>query len=274
MSSELSRIHRWVGLPFLAFAVGMAGLWAWKQQLTRQLRVASADQQLEVCLKLERRLQTLEWVPSPPAEEDAGRCRREAAQRLWSGDKQALAFRLQQELVSSKAALPEDIQRLQQWKAQVQRSALLAYEGGRLEQALALLRLTDTAGGDPGVAAMVDQLQQTWRKNKADLSRAEALAAKGTWWEALSALNSLTHPYWRQRSLPLRQTVEARLAKIEKKRVDTHGPLPYAISRERLDALVKKRMAAGVPDWQAFSESCRALGGRVADGGPEATCEQ
>ncbi|MFM7640681.1 MAG: hypothetical protein ACKO45_03930, partial [Cyanobium sp.] len=84
MSSELSRIHRWVGLPLLAFTLGMAVLWAWKQQLTRQLRAASADQQLEICLQLERRLQTLEWVPSPPAPEDPGRCRREAAQRLWA----------------------------------------------------------------------------------------------------------------------------------------------------------------------------------------------
>jgi hypothetical protein len=72
----------------------------------------------------------------------------------------------------------------------------------------------------------------------------------------------------------LRKSVERNLAKVEKARVDTHGPLPYAISREKLDALVRRRMEAGVPDWQAFGEACRALGGRVVDGGPEATCEQ
>lgn len=273
MSSELSRIHRWVGLPFLAFAVGMAGLWAWKQQLTRQLRVASADQQLEVCLKLERRLQTLEWVPSPPAEEDAGRCRREAAQRLWRAQKQGPALLLQQDLVRSKASTPEDLKLLQQWKGQLQRSALAAFEQGDLEQAVALVRLSAPPGGDPGATAMVEQFQRIWAKNRADFERADALAAKSQWWEALSALNGLSHPYWRQRSLSLRTTVEAGLAKEETKRVQSHGPLPYTIPQKRLDALIQKRVAAGVPDWQAFGEACRALGGRVMDGGPEATCK-
>jgi hypothetical protein len=238
-----------------------------------ELRAASADQRLEECLQLERRLHALEWVPSPPTQRDDGRCRREAAQRLWGGQNRLQALRLQQELVVSKAVLPEDIQRLQQWKGQLQRSALRAFEQGDLQQALKLLRLTDTVGGDPGVAAMVDQLQQTWGKNKGDVERAQALTAKGQWWEALSALNGLTHPYWRQQSLPLRQTIETGLAKAEKKRVETHGPLPYSISRERLDELVSKRVAMGVPDWQAFGEACRAMGGRVVDGGPEATCQ-
>lgn len=273
ISRGLSRVHRWVGLPMLAIALGLTALWVWKQQLSQQLRSASADLQMEQCLLLERRLQLLEWVPSPAAQ-DSGRCRREAAQRLWQGNKQEQALRLQQELVNSKSATSQDIQRLLQWKGGLQRSALQAFERGELEPALALLRLSDTAGRDPGVAAMAAQLQQTWDKNKSDLGRAKALAAKGQWWEALSALNGLSHPYWRQQSLPLRETVEAGLAKLEKKRVEVHGPLPYDVSRKRLDELVKRRMAAGVPDWQAFTEACRALGGRVQDGGPEATCER
>lgn len=273
VSRELSRVHRWVGLPVLAFALGMSVLWAWKQQLTRQLRAASADQQLERCLQLERRLQPLEWVPSPPAL-DAGRCRREAAERLWGAKKPELALRLQQELVRSTAARSDDIQQLQLWKAEVQRSALKAFDQGDLPRALALLRLSDTTGSDPGVAAMTAQLRQIWEKNKAELRRAEAMAAKKRWWEALSALNSLNHPYWRDASLPLRKSVETNLAKVEKARVDTHGPLPYAVPREKLDALVRRRLEAGVPEWQAFGQACRALGGRVVDGGPEATCEQ
>ncbi|MEB3258701.1 MAG: hypothetical protein VKN83_10370 [Cyanobacteriota bacterium] len=273
VSKALSRVHRWVGLPVLAFSLGISGLWLWKQQLTQQLRGASAELRIEECLRLERRLQSLEWVPSP-ATQDSGRCRREAAERLWQGQKQAEALRLQQELVNSKAAKLEDIERLQTWKGGLQRLALQTFERGELEQSLALLRLTDTAGGDPGVAAMVNQFQQTWGKNKLDLERASSLAARGQWWEALSALNGLSHPYWRQKSLRLRQTVEAGLAKVEKKRVEVHGPLPYAISPKRLDELVKKRVAAGVPDWQAFSEACRALGGRLEDKGPEATCER
>ena len=273
VSKALSRVHRWVGFPLLAITLGISGLWVWKQQLTQQLRGASADLRIEECLLLERRLQFLEWVPSP-ATQDSGRCRREAAERLWEGQKQDQALRLQQELVTSKAATAQDIERLQQWKGGLQRFALQAFERGEIEQSLALLRLTDTAGGDPGVAAMVNQFQQTWGKNKLDLERASTLAAKGQWWEALSALNGLSHPYWRQKSLPLRQNVEAGLAKVEKKRVEVHGPLPYAISPKRLDELVKKRVAAGVPDWQAFSEACRALGGRLEDKGPEATCER
>jgi len=273
VSRDLSRVHRWVGLPVLAFALGMTVLWAWKQQLTRQLRAASADQQLERCLQLERRLQALEWVPSPPAL-DAGRCRREAAERLWGAKKPQLALRLQQELVRSNAATSDDIQQLQRWKAEVQRSALRSFDQGDLPRALALLRLSDTSGSDPGVAAMTAQLRQIWEKNKADLGRAEAMAAKQRWWEALSALNSLNHPYWRDESQPLRKSVEKSLAKVEKARVDTHGPLPYAVPREKLDALVRRRLEAGVPDWQAFGEACRALGGRVVDGGPEARCER
>jgi hypothetical protein len=268
----VSRVHRWVGLPVLAFALGMTGLWAWKQHLTRQLRAASADQQLEVCLRLEQRLQPLEWVPSPPAD-DPGRCRREAAERLWGAKKPELALRLQQDLVQSKASTSDDVQRLHQWRGELQRSALRAFEQGDLATALTQLRLSDSSGRDPGVKAMAAQLQEIWGKNRADLERAQGMATKKRWWEALSALNSLNHPYWRGRSLPLRKTVERNLAKVEKARVETHGPLPYAIPRERLDALVQKRVAAGVPDWQAFGEACRALGGRVVDGGPEATCE-
>jgi hypothetical protein len=265
---SLRRLH----LAVLAFALGMGALWAWKQLLIRQLRAASAGQQLQACLRLERRVQALEWVPSPPAQ-DGGRCRREAAQRLWAGEKLAEALKLQRELVTSPAATSEDVELLQQWKGSLQRSALKAYEGGNLDGAVALFRLTDTAGGDPGVQAMVAQLQASWGTNQSNLQRAETLAAKGQWWEAISSLNALNHPYWRQRSLPLRERVEAGLRKAEQQRVETHGPAPYSISPKRLDSLVKQRVAAGVPDWQAFGEACRALGGRVVDGGPEATCK-
>ncbi len=273
MSRRVARIHRWVGIPSLAFALGMSLLWAWKQNLTRQLRAASADQQLERCLQLERRLQPLEWVPSPPAA-DSGRCRREAAERLWGAGKHDLALRLQQELVRSKAATSDDLERLQGWRAEVQRAALKAFDAGDLERALALLRLSDTSDGDPGVAAMTSQLRQIWEKNRADLARAKAMAARRKWWEALSALNDIHHPFWREQALSLRGQVEKNLSKVEKARVDTHGPLPYAIPREKLDALVRRRVAAGVPEWQAFGEACRSLGGRVVDGGPEASCDQ
>ena len=271
LSRRVSQIHRWVGIPTLAFALGMTVLWAWKQHLTRQLRAASADQQLERCLQLERRLQPLEWVPSPPAA-DAGRCRREAAQRLWETKRPDLALRLQEELVRSKAAIGDDLERLRLWRAELQRSALRAFDQGDLERALALLRLSDTSGGDPGVAAMTEQLRQIWGKNKAALERAEAMAARNKWWESLSALNAIHHPFWRDQSQPLRKRVEKGLAKVEKARVDTHGPLPFAIPRQKLDGLVRARVEAGVPEWQAFGEACRALGGRVVDGGPEATC--
>ena len=262
-----------MGVPTLAFALGMTVLWAWKHHLPRELRTASADQQLARCLQLERRLQLLEWVPSPPAP-DSGRCRREAAQRLWGAKQTDLALRLQQELVRSKGSTSDDLQQLQQWKAEVQRSALRAFDQGELERALALLRLSDTSGGDPGVAAMSAQLRQIWGTNKADLERAEAMAARNKWWEALSALNSINHPFWREQSQPVRTRVEKKLSKVEQARVDSHGPLPYAIPKQKLDALVRRRVEAGVPDWQAFREACRALGGRVVDGGPEATCER
>jgi hypothetical protein len=251
----------------------MAVLYGWKTQLTRQLRAASADRQLERCLQLERQVQALEWVPSPP-EVNAGRCRREAAARLWGAGKLALALRLQQELVSSKAATEKDLRQLRRWRGQLQRSALNAFEGGDLAGALALLGLSDTTGRDPGIVAMKDQFQQIWAKNKGELERAQAMAAKERWWEALAALNSLNHPHWRDRGLALRKTVEAGLAKVEKKRVEAHGPLPYAIPRKTLDDQVRRRVQAGVPEWQAFGEACRALGGRVVDNGPEATCQQ
>lgn len=251
----------------------MAVLWAWKLHLTRQLRTASADLQLERCLQLERRLQPLEWVPSPPSE-DAGRCRREAAQRLWGSGKTDLALRLQQELVGSKVATSDDVQRLQQWRASVQRSALKAFDQGNLERALTLLRLSDTSDRDPGVAAMSAQLKQIWGTNKADLDRAEAMAAQSKWWDSLAALNAIQHPYWRDRGRPLRKRVEQQVAKLEQRRVDTHGPLPYAIPKDKLDALVRRQVEAGVPDWQAFRQACRALGGRVVEKGPEASCEQ
>lgn len=60
VSRALSRVHRWVGLPLLAISLGTSALWVWKQQMTEQLRVASADLRIEECLRLERRLQILE----------------------------------------------------------------------------------------------------------------------------------------------------------------------------------------------------------------------
>jgi hypothetical protein len=253
----------------------MTGLWAWKQHLTRQLRSASADLRLEQCLQLERRLQPLEWVPSPPSfSEDAGRCRREAAQRLWGQKRPDLALRLQQELVGSRAATSDDLERLRKWKADVQRSALKAFDQGGLERSLTLLRLSDTSGKDPGVAAMSTQLRQIWGSNQASLTRAQAMVAQGKWWDALAALNTIQHPYWRTQSQPLRKRVEQQVAKLEQRRIETHGPLPYAIPKSKLDALVRRQIEAGMPDWQAFRQSCRALGGRVVEKGPEATCAQ
>ena len=96
------------------------------------------------------------------------------------------------------------------------------------------------------------------------------------WWEALDSLNRIDHPWWRQRSEPLREEVQRGLEKLKgaDREHDVHGSLPHTVSAEKLDALVQRRIAAGMDEWQAFQEACRELGGKIVEAGPESACQR
>jgi len=55
---------------------------------------------------------------------------------------------------------------------------------------------------------------------------------------------------------------------------DVHGDLPHTVPADRLDALVQRRIAGGMDEWQAFREACNELGGRVVEAGPESACQR
>ena len=122
-------------------------------------------------------------------------------------------------------------------------------------------------------AALQEALRSNWNRNRLEAARAERLAARGQWWEALDALNRLDHPWWQRHTQALRSRVEQKAMALEQDHDHhSHGPAPQGVPIERLEAEIQKRLQRGLPQWQAFTEACGAVGGQVDEGGPEVNC--
>lgn len=271
------RRHR---LPrfWLAFTLGpvllLVGLvYWWERQLPARIQQAAQAGRLEDCLRYGDQLSALSWLPGGVPQEQ-GRCRRQLAEQLWQADRWAEALRLQRQLVQSAAAAPADRQRLNQWQETLRDQAITRFRGGDLEGALKRLEPIGAASGAGG--GLADELRQIWERNRLQLQRAERLSRQARWWEALDALNRIDHPWWRQRSAAVRARVQKGLDSLEagEKQHDVHGALPHSVDTARLDALVRRRIAAGMEEWQAFEQSCRELGGKVVEAGPDSACQR
>lgn len=267
---------RSAALAVLGFGavLGLVAAHGWQRHLSGRLAEAAARGDLAGCLETGKQLQRLAWLPgAPPSQE--GRCRREQAERLWREQRWAAAVGLQRELVSSAEGLPADRQRLEAWGEDLRRQALVAFRRGDLQAALAALAPLGEdrrADGD----SLGDQLQQTWSRNRLEAERAERLVGQARWWEALESLNRLDHPWWQNRSQPLRRRVTEGIARLRgpEKEHDGHGAPPHGVPQARLEAEVERRIAAGMDDWKAFEAGCRALGGQVVEAGPESICRR
>ena len=182
---------------------------------------------------------------------------------------------MQQQLVASPAGIPADRQRLAGWQEDVRRSAFGRFQAGDLEGALAALAPLGELQRGEG-RALGDDLRAAWNRNRLQHERAGELIGKARWWEALDALNRIDHPWWQARSEPLRRQVQQGLSRMQgaEREHDGHGDLPHTVPADRLDALVQRRIAGGMDEWQAFREACGELGGRVVEAGPESACQR
>lgn len=272
------RQHRlprfWLGLTLGLVLAGLGGAWWWQRQLPQRLARAAARGDLEACLRFGEQLEALRW-PQGSSPQEHGRCRRRQAEQLWQQRRWGEALRLQLQLANSTVAVAADRRRLLDWQADLQRRALERFQQGELEQALALLAPMGEDHRADGTA-LGDRLRESWTRNRLQAERAQRLVNQQRWWEALEALNRIDHPWWRQRSGPSRTRVQAGIQSLEgrEREHDGHGSLPHTVSADQLDAEVRRRIADGVDEWQAFQGACAALGGRVVEAGPETACQR
>ena len=274
MALRRHRLPRfWLALTLGPVLLLVAGVYWWERQLPARIQQAAEAGRLEDCLRYGDQLSALSWLPGGVPQEQ-GRCRRQRAQQLWQSERWGEALRLQRQLVQSPAAGPADRQRLNAWQETLQDQAIARFRAGDLEGALQRLGpIAPPSGAGGGLA---DELRQNWEGNRLQLQRAERLSRQARWWEALDALNRIDHPWWRQRSTAVRARVQKGVASLEAehKEHDGHGLLPHSVDTARLDALVSRRIAAGVEEWKAFEQSCRELGGKVVEAGPDSACQR
>ncbi len=272
------RQHRlprfWLLLTLGPVLAGITAVYWWERQLPSQLRHAAEQGRLEDCLRYGDQLAALSWLPGRSAPEQ-GRCRRERAQQLWQARRWGEALRLQGQLVASSAGRPADQRRLQSWREQLHGQALGRFAAGDLAGALAALQPLgeDHRADGRGIG---DEMRAIWQRNRQQLERAERLVGEARWWEALDALNRLDHPWWQARSAEQRSRVREGLARLprEEQQQDSHGEIPHTVPAADLDRQVRRRIAAGMEEWQAFQDACRQLGGRVVEAGPESACQR
>jgi hypothetical protein len=269
---RLPRFWLAITLGSVAAAVGL-GYW-WERQLPVRLEQASATGRLDDCLRYSEQLAALSWLPGRTPF-DRGRCLRAKADQLWGQEDWSEALRLQRQVINSRAGTPSDRERLARWQRQLRHLAKTRFQAGDLQGALAALAPLGEERNDDG-SAMGDDLQEIWNRNRSQLERATLLVKQKRWWEALDSLNRIDHPWWREQSEPLRQEVKKGLDQLQGKdrEHDSHGSLPHTVSGEKLDALVQRRISAGMDEWQAFQEACKELGGRVVEAGPESACQR
>jgi len=272
------RHHRlprlWLALTLGSVALALGLAYGWERQLPRRIEEAAKAGRLEECLRYSEQLQALGWLAGPSAQRQ-GHCRRLRAQQLWQEGYRAEAIRLQGQLLSSPGALASDRRQLDRWRTSLLQQALARFQAGDLPGALT--HLAPMGEDRPADGASVgDRLRQNWTRNQLQHERASQLVRQQRWWEALDALNRLDHPWWQGQSQALRRQVQTAVARLEHEHHehDSHGALPTTVPPAQLDALVRRRIAAGMDDWQAFRLSCQELGGKVVEAGPDSACQR
>lgn len=275
MALRRHRLPRfWLAITLGSVALGVAGVYWWERQLPAKIEQAAGRGDLDACLNYSEQLAALSWLPGrAPLEQ--GRCRRAKAAQLWQAKRWREALQLQQLLIDSPAALPQDRRQQALWREQLQRQAIQRFQAGELANALTLLVPLGEDHSNDGTS-LGDDLREAWTRNRLQLERATRLSGQSRWWEALDALNRIDHPWWQQRSRPVRDRVQKGLNSLagQDREHDSHGELPHTVPADKLDALVQRRIAAGRDEWQAFKEACNELGGKVVEAGPESACQR
>lgn len=275
MALRRHRLPRfWLGLTLGLVLSGLGAVYVWERQLPARLKQAADRGDVDACLRYSEQLTALRWLSGDAPGEQA-RCRRLKARQLWLQQRWSGALSLQLQLVNSPAATITDRLQLQSWEDELQQRALRRFQQGDLNGALTLL---DPIGENhkQGGNSLGDKLREIWSSNRYQLERARKLVNQQRWWEAVDALNRIDHPWWKQQSSELRRTVEVGIRGLrdQDREHDSHGTLPHTVPARDLEAQVQQRLARGMDEWSAFQESCRALGGRVVEAGPESACRR
>ena len=128
----------------------------------------------------------------------------------------------------------------------------------------------------PAGSRLSDSLNETWKRNQLDHQRLAELVKTKRWWEALAVMNRLDHPWWQQRSLGLRRTVETAIDALkDQQEHQNHGDLPsHSVPNAQLNQAVQQRIAQGMEPWKAFETGCQDVGGHVVEEGPESLCKR
>lgn len=260
---------------------GVAGLcgiaYLWEQQLPSRLQEAASTGDLEACLRYGEQLAALRWMDKGAPNEQAV-CRRRQAELAWDNGDAAQALQLQSQLVNSglggQQQRQNDRERLREWRQQLRDRALDQFRAGNLDQALATLNPLEQKGQRPGTQ-LSDSLRETWNRNRIDHERLQDKVARQQWWEALSVLNQLDHPWWQTHALPLRRQVEEAIQSLrDRQEYHSHGALPaHTVNAEQLNAAVEQRLSSGMDPWSAFVAGCADLGGVLVEEGPESLCK-
>jgi hypothetical protein len=274
------RHHRlpryWLGLTLGLVAAAVGGVHWWEQQLPFKLQEAARTGRLDACIRYADQLAALRWLGGA-APQEQGLCRRRKAAQLWDQGQWSAAMKLQLQLVNSGASQPPDQQQLVQWHRQLESRALGLFQQGDLQAALVLLAAINADHRSDG-AALGDNLRDSWTRNRMLRDRGQQLIKQQRWWEALDALNRIDHPWWKDQTKVLRQQVQTGISSLrhqEDKEHEGHGETnPSNVSIAELDALISRKIAAGMDDGQAFDRACKELGGKVVETGPESACRR
>ena len=139
---------------------------------------------------------------------------------------------------------------------------------------MATLSPLETRGQRTG-SQLSDSLRETWNRNRVDHERLQERVQRQQWWEALSVLNQLDHPWWQRHALPLRRQIETAIKNLRDQQSHTsHGDLPdHSVDLERLNEAVEQRIGEGMDPWSAFVAGCSDLDGVLVEEGPESLCK-
>ena len=252
------------------------GAYVWEQQLPRKLSEALSSNDLQACLRYGEQLAALRWL-GQEAPEELAICRRRLAQQAWDQTDPGRALLLQEQLVNSGVGSPQqknqDQKQLRLWRDQLRENALSQFRAGNLAKALSMLLPLEKHDGRRG-SRLSDSLQESWNRNRLELEKLREYVNQQQWWEALSALNQLDHPWWQNQAKPMRQQVEQAIDDLrDQTESHSHGAMPaHTVARDRLNVAVEARILEGLAPWDAFMAGCADLGGIIIEDGPETLC--
>ncbi len=254
-----------------------AGAYWWERQLPHKLNQALSKGDLPACLRYGEQLAALRWL-GQEAPRELAFCRRKLAQQSWAQADPGQALLLQEQLVNSGVGSAEqkeqDQKQLRIWRDELREQALSQFRAGQFNTALTTLLPLEKHDGRPG-SRLSDGLRENWNRNRLQLETLKEHVDQERWWEALSSLNQLDHPWWQSQSEPIRTTVETAIEALrDQKEHHSHGALPaHTVARDRLDEAVETHLSAGLAPWEAFMAACSDLGGSIVEDGPETLCK-